>query len=60
MFKIIRGYLPSPRDREKGANMVEYSLIGILVAVACAAGAVLLGQQTSQSFSNIGSGIAPN
>ena len=60
MLKKVRRYRPSGGEPEKGANMVEYSLIGILVAVACVAGAVLLGQQTSQSFSNIGSGIASN
>jgi len=43
--------------RELGATVVEYSMIGVLVAVVCVLAVQYLGVQASQSFSKVGSGF---
>ena len=39
---------------EKGANLLEYSLLAALIAVVCIAAVLFIGQQTSNTFSNVG------
>ncbi len=48
------------RHNEKGASMVEYALIAVLIAIVCVAGVTVLGTQTSAKFSSIASGVASN
>ncbi|MCI5066081.1 hypothetical protein MRY87_10185 [bacterium] len=57
--------LPSKEEREEkdasrrcaGANLVEYSLLALLIAVACIIGVQVLGEQVSVRFSTIASGF---
>jgi pilus assembly protein Flp/PilA len=42
---------------ERGASMVEYSLLLALIAVICIAAVGLLGRSASSSFSTTGSAI---
>ena len=47
-----------PRSRlQKGASLVEYALLGALIAVVCVAGMAAMGEKTSRLFSNVGSGL---
>ncbi len=52
MFKkLIR------KEEEKGATMLEYALMAALIAVVCIAAVQMLGQQASNTFSEVGSTI---
>jgi pilus assembly protein Flp/PilA len=42
---------------EKGASMVEYALLVILVAIVALIAVTLVGDQTSTLYSEIGSGF---
>ena len=42
---------------ERGATMLEYALMAILIALVCIAAVTLLGQQASRSFSGSASGF---
>ena len=43
---------------EKGASMVEYALLGVLIAIVAILAIRLAGNQVSNAFSEIGSGLA--
>jgi Flp pilus assembly pilin Flp len=45
------------RAKEKGATVLEYALIGTLVAVVCVSAVTYLGREVSEGFSQIGSGF---
>ena len=51
-----------PKESDKGASMIEYSLIAVLIAIVCLGGVGILGRTTSTRFSAIGSSLvsAPN
>ena len=40
---------------EKGASMLEYSLLAVLIAVVCIAAVTLIGSDTSVAFSRVAS-----
>jgi pilus assembly protein Flp/PilA len=42
---------------EKGASMVEYALLVILIAIVAIVAVTLVGEQTSTMYSEIGSGF---
>jgi pilus assembly protein Flp/PilA len=42
---------------EKGASMVEYGLLVILIAIVAIVAVTLIGEQTSTMYSEIGSGF---
>lgn len=41
------------RDEEKGASMVEYALLVVLIAIIALVAVALAGEQISTTFSNI-------
>jgi pilus assembly protein Flp/PilA len=41
-------------EEEKGASMLEYALLAALIAVVAIAAVTFLGQQASQTFSEVG------
>ena len=43
---------------EKGASMVEYALLVVLIAIIALVAVRLAGTEVSQTFSDIGSGLA--
>jgi Flp pilus assembly pilin Flp len=43
---------------EKGASMVEYALLVVLIAIIAIVAITFAGQQVSQTFSDIGSALA--
>jgi pilus assembly protein Flp/PilA len=45
------------RDEEKGASMVEYALLVVLIAIIAIVAITLAGQNVSTAFSNIASGL---
>lgn len=54
-------YLTGNRDEERGASMVEYALLLILIAVVAFVGVQVAGQQVSTSFSSVADGfVTPN
>ena len=44
-------------DEEKGASMVEYALLVALIAVIAIIAVTTLGENVSQTFSNIASAV---
>ncbi len=45
-------------DNEKGASMVEYALLVVLIAIIALVAVALAGDEVSQTFSEIQSGLA--
>jgi Flp pilus assembly pilin Flp len=43
---------------EKGASMVEYALLVVLIAIVALVAVRLAGREVSSTFSEIGSGLA--
>ena len=43
---------------EKGASMVEYALLVVLIAIVALVAVQLAGNEVSSTFSEIGSGLA--
>jgi pilus assembly protein Flp/PilA len=43
---------------EKGASMVEYALLVVLIAIIAIVAVALAGRNVSNTFSNIASGLA--
>jgi len=48
---------PSADHPERGASLVEYALLVVLIAVVCLVAVQLLGDQASTSFSKTASGL---
>jgi len=46
------------RNKERGASMLEYALIAVLIAIVCVGGAAIMGQSTGARFSSIASSVA--
>ena len=44
-------------QEEKGASMVEYSLLVVLIAIVALVAIQLAGNEVSETFSEIGSGL---
>ncbi len=44
-------------QEEKGASMLEYALLAALIAVVAIAAVTFLGQQASDTFSNVGNAL---
>ena len=53
----LRTWITCRIDHERGANMVEYGLLLVLIAVVCLAAVTTFGASTSQKFSEIDSSI---
>lgn len=45
------------RDDERGAGLVEYALLIVLIAVVCVVAVTVLGKATSASYSSTASGL---
>jgi len=45
-------------QEDKGASMVEYALLVVLIAIVALVAVQLAGTQVSQTFSEIGSGLS--
>jgi pilus assembly protein Flp/PilA len=48
--------LPRPAD-ERGASLVEYALLLVLIAVICIVAVTVLGQSVSTSYSSVATGF---
>lgn len=44
-------------DDDRGASMVEYALLAILIAIVALVGVELAGTEVSESYSEIASGL---
>lgn len=59
MVRFIQQYITARYTRtEKGAALVEYALLVALIAVVCIAAITILGNSTSNKFSEVGSKLA--
>ncbi len=56
-YLFLRVWMTSRIDSDRGANLVEYALLLLLIAVACLAAVTALGSTTSQKYSEIESSI---
>ncbi len=45
-------------QEEKGASMVEYALLVVLIAIVALVAVQLAGEEVSNTFSEIGSGLS--
>lgn len=45
---------------ERGATMLEYLFMAMLIMVVCLIGVQTIGLETSESFSNLGVGLVAN
>ena len=57
MLALWTKILDWARDEEKGASMVEYALLVVLIAIIAIVAIALAGENVSQAFSNIASGL---
>lgn len=48
------------RAKERGASMVEYALLIVLIAVVALVAVNLIGPEVSNAYSSAGSGLAAN
>jgi pilus assembly protein Flp/PilA len=59
MVRFIQHYITARTTRtERGAALVEYALLVALIAVVCIAAITILGNATSDKFSQVGSKLA--
>ena len=59
MVRYIQQFVASRTTKtERGAALVEYALLVALIAVVCIAAITILGNATSDKFSQVGSKLA--
>jgi len=56
-FQHLRTWITCRIDDDRGASLVEYALLLVLIAIVCLAAVTALGATTSQKFSEIDSMI---
>jgi pilus assembly protein Flp/PilA len=57
MLALWTKILDWARDEEKGASMVEYALLVVLIAIIAIVAVSIAGDNVSTAFSNIASGL---
>lgn len=57
MLALWTKILDWARDDEKGASMVEYALLVVLIAIIAIVAVSIAGENVSTAFSNIASGL---
>jgi pilus assembly protein Flp/PilA len=57
MLALWTKILDWARDEEKGASMVEYALLVVLIAIIAIVAVSIAGENVSTAFSNIASGL---
>lgn len=50
-------YRLNPFDRERGASLVEYSLLVALIAMVCFGAVSFLGEETAPVYSQLGASL---
>ena len=56
-LEFLATWLRARFDEERGASLVEYALLGALIAVVCIAAITLLGGNAASKFSTVASSI---
>jgi Flp pilus assembly pilin Flp len=56
----VLNYVKGRAGDDRGASLVEYALLVMLIAVACISAVTFFGTSTSSTFSNVGSQIGPH
>ena len=56
-YEIIKAWLTSKTDSERGASLVEYALLVALIAVVCIVAVTTLGGNASDKLDEIGEAI---
>ncbi len=57
-YQFNAARVQSKVEGERGASLVEYALLLVLIAIVCVSAVTVLGQATSTPFSNLsGSGL---
>ena len=54
-LQVLVGRLMTPRDRERGASVVEYALLLALIAVVCLVAVNTIGEPTKSGLNNANS-----
>ena len=57
MLALWTKMLDWAKDEEKGASMVEYALLVVLIAIIAIVAVSIAGENVSTAFSNIASGL---
>ena len=56
-YDILKTWLTARTATERGASMVEYALLIVMIAIVAVASLRVLGESLSEEFSEIDSGI---
>ena len=57
VHQYLAAALSPPTGSERGASVVEYSLLLALIAVVCISAVTFLGGQTAESYSQLGTSL---
>ena len=58
-YQFIAAWVQAKVKAERGASLVEYALLLVVIAIVCISAVTMLGQATSRPFSNLsGSGLS--
>ncbi len=56
--EFVRAWIHARCRTDRGASLIEYALLVALIALVCVAAITFLGQNVSNKYSSIGSGVA--
>lgn len=56
-FETLKTWIQARCKTERGASLVEYALLVALIAVVCIVAITFLGEEASDKFSEVGSGV---
>jgi len=56
-YDILKTWLIAHTSTERGASMVEYALLIVMIAIVAVASLRVLGESLSEEFSEIDSGV---
>ncbi len=56
-YDILKTWLKARANTERGASMVEYALLIVMIAIVAVASLRVLGETLSEEFSEIESGV---
>jgi pilus assembly protein Flp/PilA len=58
MHRLVCRTLASINDQERGASMVEYALLVVLIAIVAIVAITLVGDEVSNAFQTVGDSLA--
>ena len=56
-FEFVAAWLRTKTTSEKGASLVEYALLIVLIAIVCIVALQFLGDRASEQFDSVGNSL---